>query len=51
MTEEKKYKPIPVTKMHSNCEGCNVAMLSSTYETKEERDLLGKILDRIINEK
>lgn len=50
MENTKKYKEIKATKPHSDCTGCNSSMLASTYETKEERDLLGSILDRLIKE-
>lgn len=44
----KKFKAIPAFKDHTNCQGHANAVFDSTYETKDERDLLGKILDRLI---
>lgn len=48
---QKKFKAIPAFKDHTNCQGHGNAMLDNTFETEDERNLLGKILDRLIGGK
>ncbi len=38
-----------VMKMHESCSGCSSYMLSSPMNTREERDLMIKILDNYIS--
>ena len=45
---ETKYKLIPKLQPHPNCQGHAMAILDDTYETKDSRDLLTRILDREI---
>lgn len=44
------YKPIPAFKPddHKGCSGHSICMLDSTFETKDEVDLMKKILDHYI---
>lgn len=44
-SKDKIYKPIPAFNDHSNCKGHANVLLDSTYETKEEVDLVKKIID------
>ena len=45
-----KYKSFSPFNDHSNCKGHANSMLDSTYETEEERELLMKIISRLIKE-
>jgi len=43
-----KLPPIKAFNPHSNCKGHACAFLDCTYEYREERDLMVKILDKYI---
>jgi len=45
---EKIYKPIKAYNDHQNCKGHANVLLDSTYETKEEVELIKKVIDNYI---
>ena len=49
MSKDKTFEPIKPFNDHTSCQGHANFMLDCTYERKEDRDLIIKVLDNYIS--